>query len=53
MRFKDKVVMISGAGTGFGRVAAQRFAEEGARLSLCDINADTLAETAGLVGDKW
>lgn len=50
MRFKDKVVMISGAGTGFGRVAAQRFAEEGARLSLCDINADTLAETAGLVG---
>lgn len=49
MRFKDKVVMISGAATGFGRVAAQRFAEEGARLSLCDIKPDTLAETAASI----
>ena len=49
MRFKDKVVMISGAATGFGRVAAQRFAEEGARLSLCDIKPDTLAETAAMI----
>lgn len=49
MKFKDKVVMISGAATGFGRVAAQRFAEEGARLSLCDIKPDTLAETAASI----
>lgn len=50
MKFQDKIVMISGAGTGFGRVAAQRFADEGARLSLCDINADTMAETARMIG---
>ena len=49
MRFQDKVVMISGAASGFGRVAAQKFAAEGARLSLSDVNAEGLAETAGMV----
>ena len=32
MRFDGKVVMISGAASGFGRLAAQRFAAEGARF---------------------
>lgn len=48
MRFEDKVVMISGAASGFGRVAAQKFAAEGARLSLSDVNSEGLAETAGM-----
>lgn len=50
MRFQDNVVMISGAASGFGRAAAKRFAEEGAALSLCDVNMDGLAETAAMVG---
>lgn len=37
--------MISGAGSGFGRLAAQRFGAEGARLSLADRDAGKLAET--------
>ena len=46
MTFDGKVVMISGAASGFGRLAAQRFAEQGARLSLADIDQRGLAETA-------
>ena len=36
--FKDKVVLITGAAQGFGRVLALAFAERGAKLALCDIN---------------
>lgn len=49
MRFQGKTVLISGAASGFGRLAAQRFAAEGARLSLCDRDADGLAQTAELL----
>jgi hypothetical protein len=36
--FKDKVVLLTGAAQGFGRVLANAFAERGAKLALCDIN---------------
>jgi NAD(P)-dependent dehydrogenase (short-subunit alcohol dehydrogenase family) len=34
--FKDKVVLISGAGGRMGRIAAQMFAREGAKVLGCD-----------------
>lgn len=46
MGFEGKVVMISGAASGFGRLAAHRFAAAGARLSLADVDGHGLAETA-------
>jgi 3-oxoacyl-[acyl-carrier protein] reductase len=42
MKFKDKVVLITGAGRGIGRAAAEKFASEGAKLYLNDINAEEL-----------
>ncbi len=49
MRFKDTSVLITGAAGGFGRLAAQRFAAEGAKLTLSDISETGLAETVRLV----
>jgi 3-oxoacyl-[acyl-carrier protein] reductase len=37
MRLKDKVAIITGSARGMGRVFAQRFAQEGAKLTVCDI----------------
>ncbi|MFV0643586.1 MAG: SDR family NAD(P)-dependent oxidoreductase [Sphingomonadaceae bacterium] len=42
-RLQDKVVMITGAGGGQGRVIAQMFAEASAHVFASDINAGTLA----------
>ncbi|MFH0763125.1 MAG: 3-oxoacyl-[acyl-carrier-protein] reductase [Candidatus Omnitrophota bacterium] len=38
MRFKDKVVLVTGAGRGIGRAIALAFAKEGADIAVGDIN---------------
>ena len=48
-RFVDKTIVITGAAGGIGRAAATRFAAEGARLVLVDVNAGGLAETMAAV----
>lgn len=40
MRLKDKVAIITGAGRGIGRATALRFAEEGARVVVADVDLD-------------
>ena len=43
MRFENKVVVITAAASGIGLAAARRFAAEGARLALCDLDGEALA----------
>lgn len=44
--FENKVVIITGAATGIGRACARRFAEEGAKVCVADINLKGAEETA-------
>lgn len=46
MRLKDKVALITGAGSGIGRHAALLFAKEGARVVAVDVNEQAAADTA-------
>lgn len=46
---ENKVIVISGAGSGIGRQCAISCARMGARLILLDINGDGLSETAGMI----
>ena len=51
MRLNKKTAVITGAGSGFGRGIATRFAREGARVAVVDINLETAEEVAGEIGD--
>ena len=46
MRLKEKVSIITGAASGFGRGIAKKFSEEGAKLILADINKDLLEKVS-------
>lgn len=49
--FEDKIVVITGAGSGMGRAYAIEFAKLGSKLALNDFDVETLAETVSLVKD--
>ena len=40
-RFENKVVIVTGSGSGIGETTALRFSEEGANVIIADINPDT------------
>ncbi|MGH8722760.1 MAG: SDR family NAD(P)-dependent oxidoreductase, partial [Burkholderiales bacterium] len=53
MRLKDKVAIVTGSGSGFGAGIARRFAAEGARVIVNDINAPAGAKVAREVGGAF
>jgi NAD(P)-dependent dehydrogenase (short-subunit alcohol dehydrogenase family) len=48
-RLEGKVVLLTGTGSGMGRVTARLMAREGAAVVGCDLNPEGAAETARLV----
>lgn len=49
MRLSGKTALITGAGSGFGAGIARKFAAEGARVFVADINADAARKIAGKI----
>lgn len=51
MRLRDKVTLVTGAGSGFGEGIARSYAREGARVAVVDIRGDAAERVAGEIGD--
>ncbi|HPS08843.1 MAG TPA: SDR family NAD(P)-dependent oxidoreductase, partial [Kiritimatiellia bacterium] len=47
--FEGKVAVVTGAARGIGQAIAKKLAQEGADVAICDLQAEWLAETAGIV----
>lgn len=49
MRLKDRVAIVTGSGRGIGAATAQRLAEEGAKVTVTDINAEACENTVAAI----
>jgi NAD(P)-dependent dehydrogenase (short-subunit alcohol dehydrogenase family) len=52
MRFSDKVCVVSGGGSGIGRAACERFASEGGKVTVVDIDEGDGRETVERIVSK-
>ena len=52
MRLKDQVALITGGAIGIGQATAERFAQEGAKVVICDVNREIGEGTAKELGPE-
>jgi NAD(P)-dependent dehydrogenase (short-subunit alcohol dehydrogenase family) len=49
MRFKDKVSLVTGGGSGIGKATCLQFAREGGRVAVVDLNPEHGEQTASII----
>lgn len=52
MKVRDKVILVTGAGSGMGRALVLSLLNKGARVAAVDLNKNTLRETIELAGTQ-
>ncbi len=50
MKVRNKIIVVTGAGSGIGRELTLQLIKKGAKVAMVDINGQALADTAGLAG---
>jgi 3-oxoacyl-[acyl-carrier protein] reductase len=50
MRLKDKIAIVTGAGSGMGEAIAHTYAREGARVAVLDVNEQAANKVASAIG---
>ncbi|MFH0918750.1 MAG: 3-oxoacyl-[acyl-carrier-protein] reductase [Fibrobacterota bacterium] len=53
MKLKDRVAIVTGSGRGIGRSIAERLAQEGASLVICDVDGESAVKTAQEIADTY
>lgn len=51
-RFEGRTVFVTGGSRGIGRAIVERFAEEGAKVAIVDVNEEALSETTHELREK-
>ena len=52
-RVQDRIAIVTGGGTGIGRATARRLAEEGAKVTVAELNAEAGAKVARDIGGDF
>ena len=53
MRLKNKIAIITGSASGFGKGIAKKFSQEGAKLIMVDINSKLLKKISNNLSQDY